>query len=82
MAELGPGPHRSGTIASKLSLGVSAVAPLRNELIKKGMIFSPKHGETSFTVPMFDDFMRRSIPSWSAGRTKNSESARGKRSSR
>ena len=64
MAELGPGPHRSGTIAKTLSLGVTAAGPIRNELIKKGMIFSPKHGETAFTVPMFDDFLRRAMPAW------------------
>jgi hypothetical protein len=65
MAELGPGPHRSGDIARVLGEDVSAVAPLRNGLIRKGMIYSPAHGDTAFTVPMFDAFMRRSIPDWS-----------------
>ncbi|MDP1920060.1 MAG: ATP-binding protein [Myxococcales bacterium] len=60
MASLGPGPHRSGDIAACLEKKVSAVAPLRDGLIKKGMIYSPKHGETAFTVPMFDDFLKRS----------------------
>jgi len=64
MAELGPGPHRSGDIARILGEDVSAVAPLRNGLIRKGMIYSPAHGDTAFTVPMFDEFMRRSIPEW------------------
>ena len=63
MAELGPGPHRSGDIAEKLGVLVESVAPLRSGLIKKGMIYSPSHGDTAFTVPLFDQYMRRAIPS-------------------
>lgn len=62
MAELGPGPHRSGDIAAKLGVKVESVAPRRSTLIKKGMVYSPAHGDTAFTVPMFDDFLRRSQP--------------------
>ncbi|MFA5120349.1 AAA family ATPase [Zavarzinia sp.] len=62
MAALGPGPHRSGDIAEKLGKAVSAVAPLRNSLIAKGMIYSPAHGDTAFTVPLFDAFMKRVAP--------------------
>lgn len=59
MAKLGPGPHASGDIAAELGKVSSAVAPYRDGLIKKGMIFSRRHGETAFTVPMFDEFLRR-----------------------
>ena len=59
MAELGPGPHRSGDIAHILNRKVTTVAPIRNSLIAKGMIYSPAHGDTAFTVPLFDDFMKR-----------------------
>lgn len=62
MAELGPGPHRSGDIAETMGVGVASVAPLRGGLIKKGMIYSPTHGDTAFTVPLFDQFMRRIMP--------------------
>jgi hypothetical protein len=62
MADLGPGPHRSGDIADALRIGVWSAAPLRNGLIKKGMIFSPAHGDTAFTVPLFDEFMKRIMP--------------------
>ncbi len=62
MAELGPGPHRSGDIADKLGVKVSSVAPTRSSLIKKGMIYAPSHGDTAFTVPFFDDFMKRVMP--------------------
>jgi hypothetical protein len=59
MAELGPGPHRSGDIAKKLKREVTSLGPTRNQLIAKGMIWSPSHGDTAFTVPLFDEFMRR-----------------------
>jgi AAA ATPase-like protein len=62
MAELGPGSHRSGDIANALDRKVTALAPVRNELIAKGMIWSPSHGDTAFTVPLFDEFMKRIMP--------------------
>ncbi|HEY2048102.1 MAG TPA: ATP-binding protein [Caulobacteraceae bacterium] len=62
MAELGPGPHRSGDIAEVLERKVTTVAPTRNGLIAKGMLFSPAHGDTAFTVPLFDGFMKRIMP--------------------
>ena len=62
MAELGPGPHRSGDIAAELGRRVTQEAPTRNNLIRKGMIWSPAHGDTGFTVPLFDEFMKRTMP--------------------
>lgn len=62
MAELGPGPHRSGAVAEALKREVTALAPTRSQLIVKGMVWSPNHGDTAFTVPLFDEFMRRIIP--------------------
>lgn len=62
MAELGPGPHRSGDIARILKREVTSLGPTRNQLISKGMVWSPSHGDTAFTVPLFDEFMRRIIP--------------------
>ena len=59
MALLGPGPHRSGEIADKLTASVRTVAPVRSSLISKGMIYSPAHGDTGFTVPLFDQYLRR-----------------------
>ena len=62
MATLGPGPHRSGDVSEALGVKVSSVAPTRNSLIAKGMLYSPAHGDTAFTVPLFDAFMRRVMP--------------------
>lgn len=62
LAELGAIPQRSGSVAEELGLDVKHAAPLRNNLIKKGMIYSPKHGDTAFTVPLFEAFMKRIMP--------------------
>jgi hypothetical protein len=62
LAEFGQGKHRSGDIAEKLGVKITSVAPTRSALIKKGMIYSPSHGDTAFTVPLFDQYMRRVMP--------------------
>jgi hypothetical protein len=62
MADLGAGPHRSGDISEHLERKVTAVAPTRNALIAKGMIYSPAHGDTAFTVPLFEGFLKRTMP--------------------
>jgi AAA ATPase domain len=62
MAELGPGPHRSGDISEQMNREVTSLGPTRSQLIAKGMIWSPSHGDTAFTVPLFDEFMRRIMP--------------------
>jgi hypothetical protein len=62
MSDLGPGPHRSGDIAEGLGRPVSSLGPVRSSLIRKGMIWSPSHGDTAFTVPLFDEFMKRIMP--------------------
>lgn len=62
LAELGPGHHKSGNIAERLHLKTTSVAPTRSKLIIKGMIYSHQHGDTAFTVPLFDAYMRRVMP--------------------
>ena len=64
---LGRGPHRSGDIAQTLGKTVNSLGPIRQTLITKGMIWSPSHGDTAFTVPLFDEFMKRIMPgsTWS-----------------
>lgn len=69
MADLGSGPHRSGDIAHLLGKKVTTVAPMRNTLISKGMLYSPSHGDTAFTVPLFDGFMKRIMPGFEPGNT-------------
>ncbi|MYE24537.1 MAG: AAA family ATPase [Gammaproteobacteria bacterium] len=62
MAELGPGPHATGEIAQTLGVATASIATVRQRLVAKGMIWSQRHGETSFTVPMFDAYMKRQMP--------------------
>jgi hypothetical protein len=62
MAEIGPGPHRSGDIAEVLGRDVTTLAPTRGQLIAKGMVWSPNHGDTAFTVPLFDEYLHRIMP--------------------
>lgn len=66
MAELGPGPHRTGDIADTLAVKINILGPVRASLIKKGMVYSPSHGDMAFTVPLFDEFMRRATPQFEA----------------
>jgi hypothetical protein len=66
LAEVGGKTQRSGDIAKKLGKGVEQVAPLRGQLINKGMIYSPEHGHIAFTVPLFEEFLLREIPSFCA----------------
>jgi len=66
LAEFGTGAHRSGDIAYALGVKTASVAPTRSNLIKKGMIYSPSHGDTAFTVPLFDQYMKRAIPRFPA----------------
>jgi hypothetical protein len=61
LADFGVGKHRSGDVADRLGVRVTSVAPTRSALIRKGMIYSPSHGDTAFTVPLFDQYMRRAM---------------------
>jgi hypothetical protein len=69
MAELGPGPVRSADVAGLLGKRTNALAPVRDAMIKRSLCYSPRWGELEFTVPMFDQFMRRWIPEFAAGST-------------
>jgi hypothetical protein len=62
LAALGPGRQRSGDVADRLGVKVTSLGPVRNSLIRKGMIYSPAHGDTAFTVPLFDEYMMRVMP--------------------
>ncbi|MFZ3206537.1 MAG: ATP-binding protein [Pseudomonas sp.] len=59
LAELGEGPQRSADVATALGRRATSLGPVRDSLIKKGMIYSPEYAQIAFTVPLFDEFMRR-----------------------
>ncbi len=62
MAELGEGPMKTSDIAAALAAKVASLGPVRASLLRKGMVYSPSFGEMAFTVPLFDDSMRRIMP--------------------
>ncbi len=62
MASLGKGPYKSQAIAEKLNRKMQSTSPTRSSLISKGLIYSPNYGITDFTVPQYDDYMRRNYP--------------------
>ena len=59
MSRLGKGPYRSSDVADALGESVQALGPRRAQIISKGMIYSPAHGDIDFTVPMFEDYLQR-----------------------
>jgi hypothetical protein len=62
LAALGPGAHRSGQVADRVGAKLTSLAPARDKLIRKGMIYAPRYGEVAFTVPLFDAYMKRVMP--------------------
>ena len=62
MAELDSSANRSSDIATALGVSAKSIGPVRAKLIKKGMIYSPSYGDIAFTVPLFDEFMKRVMP--------------------
>lgn len=61
MAEVGSGAVRTGDVAELLKVKVTSNGPVRASLIKKAMIYSPSFGDMAFTVPMFDEFLKRTV---------------------
>jgi hypothetical protein len=59
MARLGAGPYRSADVADVLGEKLTTLGPRRAQIIAKGMIYSPAHGDIAFTVPMFDEYLQR-----------------------
>ena len=62
MAELGPEPQLASAVARLLNRSSEQCGPTRSGLIEKGLLYTPSHGYAAFTVPHFDQFMRRSVP--------------------
>lgn len=69
MAELGPGPQRSGDVAKILGRRSDRLGPVRARLIDKGVLYTPSYGHAAFTVPHFERYMVRNYPLAGAART-------------
>ena len=61
MASLGTGPYATGDVAMVLNQTATEVGPHHDALIGRGLCYSPRHGIIDFTVPMFDEFVRRTM---------------------
>lgn len=59
MAAIGSGPYTASQVAEHLNREPKSLSPLRSSIIKKGMIYSPTRGELQFTVPLYDEHLRR-----------------------
>ncbi len=62
MAELGSGPYRSGDVAHAVGKATTALSPVRQSLLEKGLIYATEdYGYIDFTVPRFDEYLRRQL---------------------
>lgn len=61
MADI-PSPIAVSEVAERLKRPLNAISAVRATLIRKGMVYSPSHGEIAYTVPLFGDYMRRVLP--------------------
>lgn len=52
-------PCSTKELAFKMNSDQSKISPIRNNLINKGLLYAPSYGEIDFTVPFFDDYLRR-----------------------
>ena len=59
MAPDGDGPSQSGEVAARLGKTPTGVGPIRDSLIKKGLIYAPEHGQVAYTVPGMAAFIAR-----------------------
>jgi hypothetical protein len=63
MAELGAGPYKAGSVASAMGTTTTALSTVRQKLLDRGLIYATEdYGYVDFTVPRFDEFMRRHMP--------------------
>jgi hypothetical protein len=63
MAELGSGPYRSGNVARKAGKSTAALSQIRQRLLDKGLVYATEdYGHVDFTIPRFDEFLRRHMP--------------------
>jgi hypothetical protein len=61
MSSDGDGPSSTGEIAQRLGKKPTSLGPARANLIAKGLVYAPEHGQIAFTVPGMADFIAREI---------------------
>jgi hypothetical protein len=61
MAADGDGPSESGAVAKRLNKSMSSLGPARANLIAKGLVWAPEHGQIAFSVPGMAAFIEREL---------------------
>ena len=59
MANCGELPCTVANVAHILNKDLKSISPIRARLINKGLIYATRYGEIDFTVPKFDEFLKR-----------------------
>ena len=59
MANCGELPCTVASVAHILNKDLKSISPIRARLINKGLIYATRYGEIDFTVPKFDEFLKR-----------------------
>ncbi|MHB8492269.1 MAG: ATP-binding protein [Solirubrobacteraceae bacterium] len=63
MAELGDEPARTADVARRAGYkDLGSTSLLRENLMRKDLVYSPRRGLVAFTVPLFADYMREHHP--------------------
>ncbi len=62
MVKCGTLPCTISNVAHFMKKRGNSISPLRAQLISKGIIYSTGHGEIDFTVPLFDEYLKRINP--------------------
>jgi len=75
MAQMGSEPQKAADVAAMMGRTSSQVAPTRAELVNMGLLYTPQHGYAAFTVPQFDRFMKRAMPTFTIPPVQSRKSA-------
>ena len=59
MVSCGELPCTVANVAHIMNKELKSISPIRARLINKGLIYATRHGEIDFTVPKFDEFLKR-----------------------
>ena len=59
MANCGELPCTVANVAHILNKDLKSISPIRARLINKGLIYATRYGEIDFTIPKFDEFLKR-----------------------
>ena len=62
MVKCGNLPCNITNVANIMGKSVGAISPIRAQLINKGLIYATGFAEIDFTVPEFDNYLKRINP--------------------